>query len=460
MSNKILKTAAAVFTAGALSAGCAVSAGATNWNDLFAYEGSCKVISTNSDQAVFTTGTQGRGAGYACIELQSVVADQNDISRIAKISVDITYKGLNGLDGSKVYAIGGAIQVQTSDNKYIESDGSYFALADSFSSGADYMTIGNDGKKPDWNDTHTFTQTLTLKNGQTASGNINFSDWTSAGNGKSSNDVDLSKYGVTVTLSNLRLYDKNGKAIKQTAWHYTEDYEFRQELLKNPLDKNKIRKIEFKVTYSGLTALNGKDVFGINGNAWTSLSETHELAWSKGYKIDPDSFDENGKPVWLRDNVQVSDTLTLSGQPEYWVFFGDGSYNWSNDTKLGKTFSDKIKITYSDLKIYDENGKRIALKDGLDIAKSYKCPENRPIVRPAAAATKVTLRWNEIPGATKYRVLKVVNGKLKGVADTKELKYTIKKLTSGTEYKFAVKAYVNGKWTQAAQKDIVTVKTK
>ena len=48
------------------------------------------------------------------------------------------------------------------------------------------------------------------------------------------------------------------------------------------------------------------------------------------------------------------------------------------------------------------------------------------------------------------------NGKLKKIRTTQKTAMRIK-AGSGKEYKFAVKAYVNGKWTKVKKTDIVTV---
>lgn len=84
----------------------------------------------------------------------------------------------------------------------------------------------------------------------------------------------------------------------------------------------------------------------------------------------------------------------------------------------------------------------------------------KPELTATSKKGKITLKWTKVEGATKYRVVEYVNGKAKTVKTTKKTSLSISKRTKGNEYTFAVKAYVNKKWTKikAADKKTVTVK--
>ena len=88
------------------------------------------------------------------------------------------------------------------------------------------------------------------------------------------------------------------------------------------------------------------------------------------------------------------------------------------------------------------------------------CTPVSAVVKPEVTATagdkEVTLSWNDI-NATKYAAYLVQDdGTLKALATKLETtEYTAKKLTNGTEYKFVVRAYVNGKWTPYDESDYV-----
>ena len=89
-----------------------------------------------------------------------------------------------------------------------------------------------------------------------------------------------------------------------------------------------------------------------------------------------------------------------------------------------------------------------------------KAASSKPELTATSKKGKITLKWTKVEGATKYRVVEYVNGKAKTVKTTKKASLSISNRTKGTEYTFAVKAYINKKWTKikAADKKTVTVK--
>ena len=88
-----------------------------------------------------------------------------------------------------------------------------------------------------------------------------------------------------------------------------------------------------------------------------------------------------------------------------------------------------------------------------------KTDSSKPTVTVTSKKGKITVKWTKVEGATKYQVVEYVNGKAKKLKNLKKSKssLTIKNRTKGTEYTFAVKAYVNGKWTKVAETDKVSV---
>ncbi|MCM1333675.1 MAG: cellulase family glycosylhydrolase [Bacteroides sp.] len=84
----------------------------------------------------------------------------------------------------------------------------------------------------------------------------------------------------------------------------------------------------------------------------------------------------------------------------------------------------------------------------------------KPVLTAKASGTKAVLTWTAVEGATKYRVYRYRNGKLVKVKDTTKLKLTISGLTSGKTYQYAVRAYVDGKWTTVKKSEIKSVKIK
>lgn len=118
--------------------------------------------------------------------------------------------------------------------------------------------------------------------------------------------------------------------------------------------------------------------------------------------------------------------------------------------------------TVVDTGILDKNG-RYTFK-GAVTGVAYKGVITK-IAKPMIISTKatensVTIKWNAVEGAEKYKVYKYVDGKLKAVGTTTKTSAKIGKLDSETEYGFAVKAYVDGKWTSVKMADVVYATTK
>ncbi|MBR4776639.1 MAG: SGNH/GDSL hydrolase family protein [Lachnospiraceae bacterium] len=90
-----------------------------------------------------------------------------------------------------------------------------------------------------------------------------------------------------------------------------------------------------------------------------------------------------------------------------------------------------------------------------------KTKATKPVVTATVKSGTVTLKWDKVEGATKYKVIEYVNGKAKTVKSLKKSKTSYK--ISGREagkYTFAVKAYVKGKWTKITKTDKVSVTVK
>ena len=105
---------------------------------------------------------------------------------------------------------------------------------------------------------------------------------------------------------------------------------------------------------------------------------------------------------------------------------------------------------------YNVGGNLSAKSDSLKLKlKVYY----KPALKATKSDGKLTLTWKEVPGATKYRIYVVKNDKLVKLKNTKLLTYSMSS-KAGKTYRFAVKAYVNGKWTRIETSDIIKVKVK
>ena len=158
-------------------------------------------------------------------------------------------------------------------------------------------------------------------------------------------------------------------------------------------------------------------------------------------------------------NVKLSWSVQTGAQ-SYSVYQAkDGKW-----VKLGTTSKTTYTVknltnnkTYKFMLRAKVNGKLVAKADAMTLkVKVYF----KPAVKITSNNGSITLRWNKVPEAEKYRVYKLVNGKLRLVTETEKIAAKITGTKAGTKYSYAVKAYVDGKWTKVYKSDIVSVTAK
>ena len=121
-----------------------------------------------------------------------------------------------------------------------------------------------------------------------------------------------------------------------------------------------------------------------------------------------------------------------SGYAELILRVPDG-YELSEDSVNTLIFNAKYKV------IYD-----------------YAKPE---ITKVTPAAKTVGVNWSEVRGAEKYRVYYFADGKWTLAGERTETGMYVRNLTPGKKYGFAVKALLNGEWTDVTASDIVYATT-
>ena len=93
------------------------------------------------------------------------------------------------------------------------------------------------------------------------------------------------------------------------------------------------------------------------------------------------------------------------------------------------------------------------------------CPDKTSKINVTQTTDSITLSWNKVKGADGYRVFLYNKeaGKFEKIKTLKGTEYTLKKLKSGTTYKFAVKAYSKNEYDEtiwAASYRTITTATK
>jgi len=201
-----------------------------------------------------------------------------------------------------------------------------------------------------------------------------------------------------------------------------------------------------------------------------TISHTNLLSWSgvsgaSSYLI---SVKTDGKFVPLATTTKTNIDVVHAYNGKYYVSEG-GKYTayTYKDGKFVKggtitaAQADKLvkanNVTDTYMLQYTKNGKLSSDKTALTVSvKVYY----KPAVKASSKDGKVILKWKKVVGAEKYRIYKYTNNKLTKIADTDANAVRINKVTAGKTYKYAVKAYVDGKWTKVTSKDIVSVKVK
>lgn len=195
--KKHLSSLAAVAAAAAMCAMVSASASAADWSKTgYADDdpNTVNLISTSADGITFTQGTPG-GSCKARITYVDVLANPDDISKVKSGSWDVTYTGLEALNGTDIGWMGG---------------GAYVATCNSAGFGLSPVDYDEDGK-PIWEDSQTvqdsFKYLLPSQVPTSAEdAEIVLMDWSGQ---------DLVANNITVTISNFKLFDADGNEIAQ-----------------------------------------------------------------------------------------------------------------------------------------------------------------------------------------------------------------------------------------------------
>ena len=212
-----------------------------------------------------------------------------------------------------------------------------------------------------------------------------------------------------------------------------------------------------KMTVSGLTSGTryGFAVKAYLNVAWTSVSSS-DIVYAT-----PTAAVEKPKITKAEgQNGQVALNWTsVSGATNYAVYTylngtwsvagyrtATGMYvrNLTNGTKYGFAVKAYVNGTWSSVSTSD-----IVYATPVSAAA-------KPVITKAQGQNgRVALNWTSVSGATNYAVYTYLNGtwSLAGYRTTTGM--YVRNLTNGTTYGFAVKAYVNGAWTNITSADIV-----
>ena len=212
-----------------------------------------------------------------------------------------------------------------------------------------------------------------------------------------------------------------------------------------------------KMTVSGLT---GGTRYGfavkayLNG-AWTSVSSSDIVYATPTAAVEkPKITKAEGQ-----DGQVALNWTSVSGATNYAVYTylngtwsvagyrtATGMYvrNLANGTKYGFAVKAYVNGTWSSVSSSD-----IVYATPVSAAA-------KPVITKAQGQNgQVALNWTSVNGATNYAVYTYLNGKWSVAGYRTATGMYVTGLTNGTTYGFAVKAYVNGAWTNITSADIV-----
>ena len=160
-----------------------------------------------------------------------------------------------------------------------------------------------------------------------------------------------------------------------------------------------------------------------------------------------------------QDSRVALNWTSVSGATQYGVYYTVGGkwYNAGTATGTGmyvRNLTNGTKYGFA-VKAY-VNGAWTSISSSDIVYATPVGTSAKPVITKAQGQNgRVALNWTSVNGATNYAVYTYVNGKWSVAGYRTATGMYVTGLTNGTTYGFAVKAYVNGAWTNITSADIV-----
>ncbi|MBQ3843130.1 MAG: cellulase family glycosylhydrolase [Ruminiclostridium sp.] len=214
--------------------------------------------------------------------------------------------------------------------------------------------------------------------------------------------------------------------------------------------------------------------YGIGeGAGHTLLDDLYKAFTSKGTPVVLTEYGLNSDGYKYLDNTDAA-VKRMTDFASYARARGISAVFWDNNYikqgEKGHKLIDRAtaKVICPEItKAFTEANKPAGLKSGSSSSSSSSTTTTTAAktvsikAKAAVGKTSIKLSWDKVDGATKYAVYMYKDGKYKCVSSkVTATSYTVKKLRSGTKYKFYVRAYVDGKWTKTSQSKVTTATTK
>ena len=160
-----------------------------------------------------------------------------------------------------------------------------------------------------------------------------------------------------------------------------------------------------------------------------------------------------------QDGQVALNWTSVSGATQYGVYYTVGGkwYNAGTATGTGmyvRNLTNGTKYGFA-VKAY-VNGAWTSISSSDIVYATPVSAAAKPVITKAQGQNgQVALNWTSVSGATNYAVYTYVNGKWSVAGYRTATGMYVTGLTNGVKYGFAVKAYVNGAWTNITSADIV-----
>lgn len=190
---KKLMSIAAVAAAMSIMAGSVSAADWTQTSYADNDPATVKIMSADADSVTFTTSETSTDICKARITLEKILKNPADYAKIAKMEWTVTYKGVSPAYTGTALAGGTYVTNVNSVGYKINAD-----------------SVDEAGEHGTWNNSeYTITDSLDVVNPLVENGELVFMDW-------SFNDIGGA--GITVTISDLKIFDASGAEIEQLGY--------------------------------------------------------------------------------------------------------------------------------------------------------------------------------------------------------------------------------------------------
>ena len=227
-----------------------------------------------------------------------------------------------------------------------------------------------------------------------------------------------------------------------------------------------IRANNITATSYTLTDLKGNEEYSILVQAYI---DSKWSTYTDGDLVKATPIDSHAPSPWVESTGNGSATIAwdaVPGASEYAVArYVDNKYIlYTTNCKETSYYLNDLGNGYNNYILVQArvNGVWSSDSAAYRIVAHPEGPTRKPALTASAGIEQVILKWNKVPGATKY----AVSYKTAGTGFTTvtrsctNLSYTVTGLTGGKQYQFLVQAYVCGHWSSYNDYDLVSATPK